>query len=140
MNKYVAMMQRHQEDYNRFPIGWAFGKEQFAEMMAEWGLNVTDTDKIVSIGCGGYLKKEDVPEFKAIEARHKAEFEKAVNEDKTGKEFVCQMFYKELSSHDFGWTGELQETLDALGFTLEEVNSRTNLKRGLSLAMAKFTV
>ena len=30
-NEYTAMMRRQQDDYNKFPIGAAFGKQQFRE-------------------------------------------------------------------------------------------------------------
>ena len=37
---------------NAFPLGSCFSKEQFADMMHQWGLTVNDTDKIYSIGFG----------------------------------------------------------------------------------------
>ena len=48
------------------------------------------------------------------------------------------MFRKELNAHEYGWTGEIKDALDALGLTLAEVKTTPNLKYGLALAMASF--
>ena len=137
-NSYVQMQQRHQEDYNGLPIGWAFGKKQFAEMMTDWGLTPNDTDKIVSIGCGGFLRKSDLNALNDVIARHKQEREEAIKADKRGNGFIYQMFLKELNNHEYGWTGELQDTLDALEFTMSQIREHSNLKHGLALALANF--
>lgn len=44
---------------------FAFNNQQFAKGMRKIGLSETETDKIVSIGAGGYLLKERIPAFKA---------------------------------------------------------------------------
>lgn len=59
MNKYAEMKKRHQEEVNQLPLGFAFSNKQFEEMMEKWGLSPADTDKICSIGAGGYIQKKD---------------------------------------------------------------------------------
>ena len=63
MNKYDEVKNRHQKRVNDFPLGFAFSNEQFKNMMEKWGLTENDTDKIVSIDGGGFLRKTDIEEY-----------------------------------------------------------------------------
>ena len=65
-NQYEILKNRHQKEFNQFPLGAAFNKKQFDEMMEKWGLLSTDTDKILRIGSGCYIRKSDKEEFKAL--------------------------------------------------------------------------
>ena len=56
MNSYLEMRKRHQTEVNAFPIKWAFNNEQLVEGMRELGVNPEDTDKVVSIGGGGFMR------------------------------------------------------------------------------------
>ena len=49
---YSQMSFRHQKEVDEFPIGAAFSNKQFEEMMQKWGLKVTDTKAILSLGAG----------------------------------------------------------------------------------------
>jgi len=44
------------------------------------------------------------------------------------------MFLSELYNHEAGYTGDYEEALDALGYTLEEVAADKRLSRGLMKA------
>ena len=107
MNKYLELKKKHQEETNQFPMKFAFGNKQFNEMMNSWGLSAdskVDLAKIVSIGFGGYLLKSDFANYKEMNKRHKAEMQKAIDEDTTGYGFICDMFRYELANHEFGYT------------------------------------
>lgn len=52
--------------------------------------------------------------------RLKEEREAAIAEDKTGDGFIYQMFLCELSNHEYNYTEDVEETLDALGYTWEQ--------------------
>ena len=39
MNKYKELRDRQQAEVNALPLGFAFGKSQFDEMMSGWGLD-----------------------------------------------------------------------------------------------------
>lgn len=137
MNKYAELRQKQQEEFNALPLGFAFGDKQFEEMMEKWGLNAhkqSDLDKIYSIGYGGYIQKKDAEQFHQTRARHDAEMEAAIAEDKTGDGFIYQMFLYELANHEYGYTGELEDTLDALGYTAEDINADKRLLHGLERA------
>lgn len=63
--------------------------------------------------------------------------EEAIAGDKTGEGFIYQMFLYELNNHEYGYTGDTEEALDALGYTAEEVVADDRLNRGITLAHQK---
>lgn len=56
---YTEYKKERQEEFNSLPIKFAFGKEQFKNMMEKWGLTENDTDKIYRFPCGGFYRKAD---------------------------------------------------------------------------------
>ena len=57
--------------------------------------------------------------------------------DKTGKGFIFDMFLQELENHEYSYTGDVQEALDALGITPQYMEAMPQLMTGLSLACNK---
>ena len=50
MNKYLALKKKHQKEVNEFPFGFAFGNQQFKEMMKNLDLKKqTQTKYIQSV-------------------------------------------------------------------------------------------
>lgn len=138
MNLYRELIKKQMEEFNKFPIVFAFSDEQFIEGLKELGLSEKDTDMITGIGNGGYIKKTDVKKYIKLHKRFKKEIKKAIHKDKTGEIFVKDMFEEELANHEYGYTMGLDETLEALGITIEEINNSNKLKNGLKLALAKY--
>lgn len=110
---------------------FAFTQQQFEGGMRELGLEPTDTDKIYKSVGGGFYRKEDSPRLKEMMDRFDKEIQDAIAADKTGEGFIYEMFYYELSNHEYGYTGELDEALDAVHLTVEEVEANKELKYGL---------
>ena len=81
----------------------------------------SDIDKILSIGSGVYIRKTDSAAFTEMMARHAAEHQQAIDGDITGDGYIYQMFAYELANHEYGYTYDLDDTLEAAGVTLEEV-------------------
>lgn len=136
MNAYAELKERQQQEFNALPLGFAFNDKQFTEMMTKWSLDPDkDTDKIFSIGFGGFVQKKDAAKLHEVIERHDLEMSNAIACDKTGEGFVADMFYEELCNHEYSYTGEFDETLDALGFTARQVVDTPNLKRGLEKAV-----
>lgn len=134
-NEYQAMKQKHQEEVDKFPMFFAFSEKQFAEGMTEFGLEVSDTDKIVSIsGIGGFIRETDVEAFREMFLRHEEERKEAIDNDSTGEGFVYEMFSYELANHEYGYTHDLEPALNALGFSLEEVNANKKFLRAFKKA------
>lgn len=135
MNQYVALSSKQQKEIEAFPIMWAFSQKQFEEGMAQLGLLPSDTDKIYSIGAGGYIRKTDSEALHELFARLEAEKRAAIDADETGEGFIFDMFRYELDNHEYCITWDLEPTLGALGLTVDEINDNPRLLHGLKLAM-----
>ena len=65
---------RHQKEVNEFHgLFFAFSDNQLREGLVRVGLTEKDTDKIVSIGAGGFLRKDVRDSFFDMFDRHKEE-------------------------------------------------------------------
>lgn len=134
MNAYEQLKNKHQKEMDAFPLGAAFSDKQFEEMMQKWGLTVNDTDKILSIGFGCFIRKSDKDAFFEMLDRFKKEKEDAIAADKTGYGYIYDMFLYELANHEYCLTYDDEETFDALGLTEEQVNADKRLLHGFEKA------
>ena len=135
MNKYSELRQRQQQEFNALPLGFAFSQKQFGEMMEEWGLDPEkDLDKIYRLPGGGYVQKKAADLLHQTTERHSAEMAAAIAEDKTGEGFIYEMFFCELDNHEYGYTGDSENTLYALGYTMRQVMADKRLLRGFEKA------
>lgn len=133
-NKYVEVKERHQKRVNKFPLMFAFSNSQFEDGMKKWGLTIDDTDKIYSIGAGGYIRKTDLEEYNKMWDEIRKEHNDLIEADKTGDGYIKDMFVYELGNHEYCITHDLTDTLDALELTYEKVINDNALKHGLELA------
>ena len=136
--KYLKLKEKQQKEINDFPFGFAFSNEQFKDMMKKFGLKEKDTDKIYSIGAGGYIRKTDSEAMHNMFKRHREEIENEIKNDKDGTGFIYEMFRYELSNHEYCVTYDIEPTLDALGLTLDEINKHQNLVMGLKKALDEY--
>ena len=135
MNRYAELRHRQQEEFNALPLGFAFSQKQFDEMMQGWSLDPEkDLDKILRIPGGGYVQKKDADLLHKTRERHDAEMAAAIAEDTTGECFIYQMFLYELDNHEYGYTRDTEDTLDALGYTMEQVQADARLMHGFEKA------
>ena len=137
MNRYAEMRQRQQEELGAFPIQYAFSDRQFTEGMAAFGLMPADTDKICKVPGGGFFRREDSQRFKDMMDRFGRELSEAIAADLSGDGFIYEMFLYELDNHEYGYTMDTEEALDALGYTAEEVLGDPRLKRGIEKAVTE---
>lgn len=138
MNEYAELRRRQQAEFDALPLGFAFSQKQFNEMMEGWGLDPEkDLDKILSIPGGGYVQKKDAGLLHQTAERHDAEMAAAIAGNTTGEGFIYQMFLYELDNHEYGYTRDTEDTLDALGYTAEEVLGNPRLKRGIEKAVTE---
>lgn len=131
MSKYTDLKSKHQAEVNAFPLGFAFNNTQFDEMMARWGLKPTDIREILSIGGGGYVRKDDAKAMHEMFDRHEAERKVAMQDD----DYLYEMFDYELLNHEYCITHDVDDTLDALGLTIKEVNNNPKMKFALQWAI-----
>ena len=132
MSKYTELKAKHQKEVDAFPLGFAFNQSQFNEMMEKWGLTPDDTDKIYKIGGDGYIRKTDSDAMHEMFARHEAERKAAMNDD----DYLYQMFKYELANHEYSYTQDLTDTLEALGLTMDEINAGPRMADALKRAIA----
>lgn len=124
MNKFKELKCKHQAEVNALPIGFAFGKKQFADMMTKWGLSPDDTDKIYKLGdTGGFYLRKDAELIRETFYRHERELNDAIAADETGDGFIYDMFLYELRNHEYCITYSYEDTLNALGFTYEDLET-----------------
>ena len=135
MNRYAELRKRQQAEFDRLPLGFAFSDKQFRKMMEGWGLDPEkDTDKLYRIPGGGFIQKKDSKLLHDTTDRHEKELQAAIAEDQTGDGFIYEMFLYELDNHEYGYTRDTEDTLDALGYTADEVLGDPRLKRGIEKA------
>ena len=131
MNAYLRLKEKHQKEINDFPMAFAFSNEQLTEAMEK--LEVTEIKELISIGAGGLIKKSDKYKLLEIYSQQKAESKTAIDADKTGEGYIKDMFEYELANHEYNYTMDASDTLDALGLTREDVLSNDILRNGFRL-------
>ena len=136
MNAYIEMNNRHQKEVDDFPLFFAFNKGQLSEGLKKFGLSPNDTDKIYRLeNTGGYYRRDDSERLNDMFFRHALELQDAIDGDKTGEGFIFEMFNYELANHEYIVSGDVTETLKALGITDEELSGSEPLRHGLDLAI-----
>lgn len=132
MSKYTELKAKHQAEVNAFPLGFAFNQSQFDEMMTKWGLKSTDIREILSIGGGGYVRKDDAKAMHEMFDRHDAELKAAMQDF----DFAYEAFNYELANHEYCITYDATEAIAALGLSMKEINASFMLKSALKKAIA----
>lgn len=125
MENYNQLKERHQKEFNEFPIGFAFDKKQFKEQMEKLGLTENDTDKIASIGGGGFIRKTDISRFLEMLERHTKETKDAMLND----EFLYTAFRYELNNHEYCYTHDPAATFQSLGLKAEDVENDPRISK-----------
>ena len=132
---YKELKDRQQAEINAFPFIWAFNEKQLADGMRKLGLNPdTDKDKLCSIGAGGVIRKTDAEAMREMFARHRRELQEAIAADKTGEGFIFDMFSTELANHEYSYTGDVTDAVNACGLTVEQLNANPASIKGLKKA------
>ena len=144
MLSYKEMKDNHSKEYEEFSkdkVFYAFSDEQFKDGMQKLGLDADkeeDLKKIVHFFSGCYALKSEAPNLEKLLQSFTERQKKLIEEDKTGDGFIYSMFKYELANHEYGYTYELDDTLDALGLTYKEIQEKENLKHGLEKALADY--
>ena len=132
MNKYTALKSKHQEEIDAFPFGFAFNKEQYDEMMTKWGFKPTHRSQVMYLESGCFIRKSDYKAMNEMFRRHEEERKAAMQDD----EYLYQMFNYEIANHEYSYTYDLTDTLEALGLTMDEINADPRMADALKRAIA----
>ena len=138
---YQTLKNRQQQYYNDFSksaMFFAFSNEQFNEGMRNFGLDPDkDLDKIYRLVAGGFLLKSKAKEYEGLTSKFKEEINELIKADKDGTGFIYSMFLYELNNHEFGYTHDNSDTLQALGISKKDLKENPALMNGLKLAENK---
>ena len=134
MNLYLQEKRNLEEKMKSFNdvLFWAFSNKQFEEGIEK--VKASPENKVVSIGAGGYILKTKVKEyFKMFE-----DYDEKMKELRKNKEFMIDAFLEELSNHEYIVTYSIEDTLNALDITYEELESSQILKEALTIAKKQY--
>lgn len=128
---YLGLKKKHQDEVNKFPFIFAFNTEQLHEVMREKGLEPHQTNELISIGHGGFILKKDKEAYIEMGKRHQQERKER---NKYSVEDLVQMFVYELRNHEYGYTGDPTDTLEALDLTMSQIKADAKLNKAFKQA------
>lgn len=124
---YTELKAKQQQEVNAFPFMFAFGQQQFDEMLKK--NNVSKAD-IYSIGAGGYIRKTDAKAMEEMFVRHKNELAEAKKQSK----FLKEALLHEMSNHEYCITCDREEVLAACGLTESDYQSNEDIRKAWKAA------
>lgn len=138
MNLYAELKEDHQKRVDSF-LGkyafFAFSNDQFEEGMEKLGLTAGKEKDLVRLGStGGFLLKAKAKDYRELAEAIQQETQAAIDNPETGAQFATDMFLYELANHEYSYTKDTADTLDALGYTQEDIDNSPVLKRALDAA------
>lgn len=140
MNLYQQQKHQQQEVINEFLKQYAFfafSDAQFKEGLQAMGITEQEAPAaLVSFGAGGYIRREYANQLKEILAQPIRERAAALADPETGPQFAFDMFLYELNNHEYSWTGDTGEALEALGYSFDDVAADPVLSEALKKAEA----
>lgn len=139
-NLYKELIDKQMAEINVFPVKTATNNEQFKKIVNEWNLSFNENSdnyfgkQLASLGCGVLIRKKDVKAFNDMLNRHRKEHQKAIKEDTTGEGYIYDMFVYELQNYEYGYTGCVDDTLEALGISRETLQQNAAMSQALAKA------
>lgn len=125
MCKYLDLKKENQKKFDEFAknnIYWifAFSDNQFNEELKKLNLNRED---IASIGAGGFIKKCNVKAYNELSKSLVNEIDQIKDND----EELKKAFIYELANHEYCITYDLDDTLEALSLTRQDLQNEIRL-------------
>lgn len=116
---YLQLKEEQRAEQNNLPYGFAFSNKQFDAMMEKWGLNPEkDIDKIVAIGCGGYIQKKD---FEKIKEKNEEQDKKMDKLLKIASNLFGALVY-EMGNHELIYNYDLEfDICNCFGWTEKQL-------------------
>lgn len=138
MCKYLELKKENQKRFDEFAkdsIYWifAFSQKDFDKKLKEHNLIASD---LVSIGAGGFIKKESKENYLKLFRTLNANDEfKAIQHD---DDEVIKAFKYELANHEYCITYDLTDTLEALNIDSETFYNDDRLKGLMYVAKKQY--
>ena len=125
METYIEMKNRHQAEINALPLAFAFSKEQYRDKLAAW--NITEDEAaagaVIGISGGGFIRATDKELVSSTFKRIQEEKRAAIEADTTGTGYIYQGLKYELINHEYSYTEDATEAIQAVGLTLEDMDT-----------------
>lgn len=136
MESYLQIKARHQQEIDAFPLGAAFDKKQLEEMMQKFGLpnDKTGYAQIVSLGCGCFIKRKDVPAWNEMANRH----EREMKEMRKSRKHLIEALRYEFANHEYMYGYDDEAVCRAVGLSWEKVQNDPELLKTYKEAKALF--
>lgn len=126
--------QKIHDDFTNRYCFFAFSNEQFEKGMEKLGLKATDTGKIYHMGMGGFILRERSEEYhKLINA-----LDEEMKEHMCNYDFAKDAFAYEMANHEYCLSYDIEEVLEALNLTAEDVNKSVILHTALMAAKRQY--
>jgi hypothetical protein len=102
-NAYEELKDRQREEFNNFPIAYAFNDEQLKAALKKLGVESTK-ECVTVFGHWDIVKKENAPKLIAMMKRHDQEVLEAMKNE----EFAEVAFLYEMNNHEYAinWDGD----------------------------------
>jgi hypothetical protein len=126
---YLELKQKHREEFESFPIIFAFSTAQLEEGLKQ--LNCTKED-LRATGAGGFIRKEDTQALRDLINRHAAETAEAFKDDS----FLTSAIKYELANHEYCITHDPEPAMRALGLDLEDITGQ--VRRCFNVAKTEY--
>lgn len=133
-NAYVKLKEQHQRELSEFPWFVAFDQKQFEDGMLKLGLDPGDKDSVMSVPPGIIIRKEDENDYYMMHHRWKEEHLESIEDDESGFGYVYDMFSYELNNHEFSYTADPSDAIEASGFSENMINFVPKLHNPFELA------
>lgn len=130
--KYTELLKKHQDMVNALPMHFAFGQEQFDEMLTKNGWSIDD---IEHVGFGGYMLKKDIPLYKQTMDSIAEEKERLLKTDM--KLFFDAVEY-EAGNHEYCITYDDGDVVYALGLTFKDISNNEEMTRTYLAAIRQY--
>ena len=136
MEKYEQMKARHQKEIDALPMYFAFGQNQFEELMKKLGFENEEefTKSVFTIGAGSIILKKDRDAVLNTFLNHDKEMIEAFEND----EFLQSAFEYELANHEYIITYELDDTLRALGIKQRDYQASERMQNIMKIAIGNY--
>lgn len=132
MQTYLEHKQSKQEAVNNFPMFFAIDNKGFEKGLEQ--INATKEDKLVHIGGGGIIKKDDLEDFENMFETYRQQHHANILES---EDYVYHMVKYELANHEFMITYELDDTLESCELT-DELLANPIVKATVNKAVKDF--
>ena len=117
MNKYKQLKDQLQKQYDALPIKYAYSEMQFKSMLKQFETETGGRVRLLHIGHGAYILAQDEKLIDDFLERSDRELAEAMKDD----DFLYDAFNYELANHEFCYTDDISDALDALGLSWEQI-------------------